>query len=399
MSLGWGLRGFIGGGPLGAMIPGAMVVMALCLLLRRTSTEDWPANGVAAAFGAVGVGFGGQMTYGQTIGLTLHDETAAWGLLGLTLKGAIWGLLGGAVIACGLQPPPLRRILAGSGALMLACFIGWKFINEPKLIYFSDPVNKPRVEIWAGLLLAALAFLFVVRSRVAWNFAWIACIGGGAGFGIGGWINALGRTSGIQTPVDWWKIMEFTFGYLFGAALGFACWKFQDQLAATPQGQPSWTSLLLLPFAPLIVAAEEGLGYRFTYTVAGAVLLPLAARHARFAWQTAISATCIAFSVDFLQSRPDWNQTLLWAAVAAISIALFWLVDRKRMELLWMLLFLTWFSTLDSHLKSWLPPFVWQSPKSWAHAHVEIVFTVLAILVTWLAMQMRATGSSAADRG
>ena len=30
MSVGWGLRGFIGGGSLGAMIPGALVALVLC---------------------------------------------------------------------------------------------------------------------------------------------------------------------------------------------------------------------------------------------------------------------------------------------------------------------------------------------------------------------------------
>ena len=37
MSLGWGLRGSIGGGSLGAMIPGAMIGLVLCLLLNRHS--------------------------------------------------------------------------------------------------------------------------------------------------------------------------------------------------------------------------------------------------------------------------------------------------------------------------------------------------------------------------
>jgi len=228
MCLGWGLRGYIGGGPLGAMIPGAMVAMALCLLLQREHAKFSAANGVAAAFGAVGVGFGGQMTYGQTIGLTMLPETAAWGLLGLTLKGAIWGLLGGAVVATGLIASRLSRrtLMIACAALVTACWIGWKIINEPKLIYFSDPVNKPRPEIWAGLLLAALAWLIVLRQeRVVWDFAWIAAIGGGIGFGFGGWINALGRTSGWHTPIDWWKIMVFTFGFLFGAALGYASWR------------------------------------------------------------------------------------------------------------------------------------------------------------------------------
>ncbi len=33
MLLGWGLRGYIGGGPFGAMIPGAMVALAISMLL------------------------------------------------------------------------------------------------------------------------------------------------------------------------------------------------------------------------------------------------------------------------------------------------------------------------------------------------------------------------------
>ena len=55
MSLGWMLRGYIGGGPLGAMIPGAMIGLALCLLLGRERDA-----GLIAAFAAIGVGFGGQ---------------------------------------------------------------------------------------------------------------------------------------------------------------------------------------------------------------------------------------------------------------------------------------------------------------------------------------------------
>ena len=71
MSLGWGLRGYIGGGPLGAMIPGALVALCLCLLADRDGEDA----AVIAAFGAVGVGFGGQETYGQTIGLAFDPAT------------------------------------------------------------------------------------------------------------------------------------------------------------------------------------------------------------------------------------------------------------------------------------------------------------------------------------
>ena len=58
MSLGWGWRGYIGGGPYGAMIPGAMVALVLGRLagLGRAQTA------LVASFAAVGVGFGGEMT-------------------------------------------------------------------------------------------------------------------------------------------------------------------------------------------------------------------------------------------------------------------------------------------------------------------------------------------------
>ena len=85
MMLGWGLRGFIGGGPFGAMIPGAMVALTLCWLYPRRDVA------MLAAFAAVGVGFGGEMTYGQTVGFIVKADTFWWGLLGLALKGAIWG--------------------------------------------------------------------------------------------------------------------------------------------------------------------------------------------------------------------------------------------------------------------------------------------------------------------
>jgi hypothetical protein len=73
MSLSWGLRGCIGGGSLGAMIPGMMIGLALCLLLGRESDAD-----LVAAFGAIGLGLGGQETYGQTVGLSMRPETFWW---------------------------------------------------------------------------------------------------------------------------------------------------------------------------------------------------------------------------------------------------------------------------------------------------------------------------------
>ena len=180
MSLGWGLRGFIGGGPLGAMIPGAMVGLLLCYLLRL----DQKTSAFVAAFGAIGVGLGGQMTYGQTIGFIIHPETFFWGFLGLSVKGAVWGLLGGAVLGLGFIHRQMSRkvLVAGLLLLIVGTLIGWKLINEPKLIYFSNLHDRPRAEIWAGLLFGAiflLAYLgFVGQAKIPLHFALWGTLGG-----------------------------------------------------------------------------------------------------------------------------------------------------------------------------------------------------------------------------
>ena len=165
MMLGWGLRGYIGGGPFAAMIPGAFVALSLSLLLGH----DRDTAAMAALFGAVAIGYGGEMTYGQTLGLACAPETQGWGLLGVSIKGAVWGLFGGAVLGAGLtfRQYERRTLILAFILTIVFLFAGWKLINEPRLIYFSDPVNKPREELWAGLLFSALGFwpLYTERAR------------------------------------------------------------------------------------------------------------------------------------------------------------------------------------------------------------------------------------------
>ena len=126
MSLGWGLRGSIGGGSLGAMIPGAMIGLVLCLMLGRQSD-----SGLIAAFAAVGVGFGGQETYGQTVGLSLQPERFWWAILGFVIKGAAWGLLGGAFIGLALDRRRYtnRQLIAGFGIMVVGTWLGWRYLN------------------------------------------------------------------------------------------------------------------------------------------------------------------------------------------------------------------------------------------------------------------------------
>ncbi|MFQ3168292.1 MAG: hypothetical protein ACI8QI_000835, partial [Limisphaerales bacterium] len=86
--MGWGIRGQYGH-ETGAMIAGALVSLVLVFLFCPGRTSIHMIR--AAALGTIAMGFGGSMTYGQTIGLT-HDGSLIgnwaalrWGMLGLAI--------------------------------------------------------------------------------------------------------------------------------------------------------------------------------------------------------------------------------------------------------------------------------------------------------------------------
>ncbi len=95
LSMGWGIRGNYGH-ELGAMFPGAIAAIAVCLLSNR---EDWRERvAYFAFFGAIGWGFGGSISYMQVIGFTHsgHAPTQLYGFIGLFVIGFLWAALGGA---------------------------------------------------------------------------------------------------------------------------------------------------------------------------------------------------------------------------------------------------------------------------------------------------------------
>lgn len=373
MSLGWGLRGYIGGGPLGAMIPGALVALCLCLLLDRRGDDA----AIIAAWGAVGIGFGGQETYGQTIGLALAEPTRAWGLTGLALKGAVWGFLGGVIVAIALIRDKFSRrdILIALALMAIATFAGWKLLNEPKLIYFSHPTDKPRAELWFGLFAGAVAILVWLRNATLLHFALIGAVAGGIGFGFGGYIQVLGKP--YPNPlIGYWKQMELFFGLLFGAGLGLAAWLRRNELTALPvEKQSNIMAALLIPLALI----AEDMPARAGYTYAGAVLLALALLYTPSARHIAITMTYCAFSIDFQRNRPNLDQTALWVFVVITTIAVALLVEKFREPAPLFLLLLTT-SVANSMMKSFIP-----SPKDLTHlAAMEILFALIAIAAALL---------------
>lgn len=389
MSLGWGLRGYIGGGPLGAMIPGAMIGLALCLLLGREHQA-----GAVAAFAAIGIGFGGQMTYGQTVGLSLQPETYAWGILGFAVKGAVWGFLGGAFVAIGLVRERFRNsdLMWSFLVMILATQLGWKLLNEPKLIYFSDPINKPRAEIWFGLALGAVALLLYLRRcgavEVLWRFALWTGLGGGVGFAWGAAIQVWGRTTFPDTRGDWWKMMEFTFGALLGLALGYAAWRNRKELlqgAGEAPVQRPWGDGLVYALVGVVagVFVEPIVGSRQEFTIVGSVLLCLALASEHFAWQTGVAMTYGAFAYDLLEHRGNFSVPVLTVWFVATTSIVAVVVARKARA--WeMFALLTAGAVIDALLKAFLPPWGDRLPTA-----VMLEFTAMGLVALYLAGRLR----------
>jgi hypothetical protein len=378
MSLGWGLRGSIGGGSLGAMIPGAMIGLVLCLMLQRHSDA-----GLIAAFAAIGVGFGGQETYGQTVGLSLQPETFWWAILGFVIKGAAWGLLGGAFIGIALdrQRYTATQILAAFAIMVFGTWLGWQYLNNPKLIYFSHRLDRPREELWAGLWLGGLLLLAWLRSRVPSLFALCGAIGGGIGFGLGASLQPIGRAIWAGMPLGWWKAMELTFGALLGLAFVLCAWRLRNQLGSTPSTAPGRFPLPRAFLAAVVaiglaIVSGQYLPVRFEYTIAGAVLASLVLFSESLAWQTAITATSAAFWWDFLDYQTFAPRPLVWAFLVVVTAIVTVIVARYPRTRA-MLLLLTWLA-VDSAFRYLLPP----SAVGREVVTMLIVFVLLAIVMT-----------------
>jgi hypothetical protein len=239
--LGWGIRGQIGH-ECGAMIPGSLV--GLSLALTASDREIRRRAGLLGAVGAMGTSFGGTETYGQTIGLTMNetrDTTYWWGLLGLAVKGGAWIGLSGTYLgmAAGDRDYTPTELLWLTGAMTALWHLGVETVNRPHeppdrlpSIYFSGRAGQgpPRPEVWAGQWLALLGLLgyvtLVKGDRAAAIMGAYGILGGAAGFSGGQAIQAWGRKAysekreGLHRYLDWWKVMETTFGFIAGAYLG-----------------------------------------------------------------------------------------------------------------------------------------------------------------------------------
>ncbi|MEO8412634.1 MAG: hypothetical protein ABI472_03205 [Ginsengibacter sp.] len=439
MLLGWGLRGFIGGGPYGAMIPGAMVMLAICMLL------DIPCKfgAIAVAFGTVGIAMGGEMTYGQTLGFLRNPGTMWWGFAGTSLKGGVWGLTGGLFIGLGLvrQRINIKTILTGFLIFLIAFVIGLKLINDPKILYFSNPFDRPRNESWAGLLFGAVGLLVYLKIKITAKafrsisrFAWYGLIGGTLGFGPGSLWIAIGTQYGAHfLIVDWWKMMEFSFGLILGGFLGYAAWCSDDVHNNSDHKQPvtinkSFAGELMLTIVlgffiygamPVfesyvdMINKTEGIVFGslatigrvlVNFTCIGCLLIITALRWPSLAFQIAVTLTFCHCMIDLvtdanlfpaLQSSALLIAMIVTAASFVISV-LVALFQRKQFVLKSMFLILVW-STMAVAIIRMLAHGIFLFPGG--HSFIQIiigdlfvfnVFVISAIIVSIMVVKNKA---------
>lgn len=246
VSYGWGMRGTTIGGEKGAMLPGALIGLILALfsdvLIVRENFY------IFSALGAVAMYFGGAMTYGETLGLSMNSKPAEnmkKGLIALFIKGFLWFGSFGAIFTSGISSVcgiySFMEMLVLFIATPLFAILGYFVFNKPHKpqenkfpkIYFS----KTRQESWGalvGLLLPIIILSIVKGNLFTIIFTFCCALFGGIGWVLGQLLqiysihyaenstSAFGRYISSKNHTDSWKIMECVLGAFggLGAAVG-----------------------------------------------------------------------------------------------------------------------------------------------------------------------------------
>ncbi|HSH19317.1 MAG TPA: hypothetical protein VLA03_02620, partial [Draconibacterium sp.] len=367
-----------------------------------------------------------------------NPETVWWGTAGTTLKGAVWGLLGGAVLSLGFffNHIPKKTIIIAFLLMMAGMIAGFNIINDPMIIYFSDPV-KPRPESWAALLFGAIALLLFLKFKtdskifkIIFRFSVWGLIGGGLGFGLGGLWMVLGSNLTDVIFGSWWKAMEFTFGLLLGASLGYAGWVSRKELKAIKENPgmqkpailPVWKELLivlivglvtywLIPYSvePFTDAAQNSnsafmsvlynLGrIVVNYAFYGFLFILIIIRFPQMAWQIGITLTFCHAAIDLIRDfYPDTNTfspftmhffwVLLMTTIVALLVVRF---ERQEKPVIMLFFLLIWSCVAVSFLRMGIHP-ERLSIQNLSLCEiicgrfiVDIFFLVSAIAVSWI---------------
>jgi len=273
MSVGWGFRGDYGH-EAGAMVPGALLGLAICISSGR---PDWRSRAaIMGMCGAIGWAFGGQMSYAKITGYTAASSLldVFYGYACLFLIGGLWAGIGSAILAMSVTQSrsyleqfarPLivlglvwlllhltgvtdrlaarwslhdtnwvgaSSALAVSGvcavlfprdrgacAMIAVLATGWWAGYLVLVGLLGLHMTPPRSDNWAGcigLFAALLAYLHRRRDRTAVMLAGWGFLIGGVGFVLGNFVNMLGRAQ--WGPIGRYEVLH-----------GLDYWKWMEQ--------------------------------------------------------------------------------------------------------------------------------------------------------------------------
>ena len=420
MSLGWGLRGQLGHST-GAMIPGALVALALCSLLPAKQFS----RGRTVGLGAIAFGYGATMTTQDTADLALRwifnpGSTLTMAFTGLAIKGALWALFGGVFLGLALAAYKYRwRDVVVGMIFMLAAFpLGWELINKPRPVYFS----VTRHEIYGGFLFAGIALLVWLtyrgRTTIPLVLSLCAAVAGAIGLQMGAFLAGAGSHSAhVGRWYDWWKVLELTFGACMGIGLGIGTYLIKDKLPGLNRtGKPTskafsraWaTGLGLVICEAFAILSHYRLG---GWLIFGSVLLCIVFYFPKqVGWHVGITMTVYVNAVNIItywhREQKIGNLVILWILVWLLTLAASWLVagwwedDQKSTAVRKAYLFLMWTIVVLTGLRGFIIRAVLHPPaqalqaagnrvlytvETWGSAFtVQIVLAALAVLLTWL---------------
>lgn len=245
VSYAWGMRGTTIGGEKGAMLPGALIGLLIAVFSNILIVREH--FYIFSALGAVSMYFGGSMTYGETLGLSMDTKPAEnmkKGLLGVFIKGFLWFGTFGAIFSTGINAVCYQYSVLEMAIIFPLAFIvslGFYFLfNKPlkkgkehPAIYFS----KTRKECWGALLgvyMVLLVFAIIKFNLLTIIFSVCCALFGGVGWLLGQLLQIysihyanpaklFGKFLSRSNNVDSWKIMECVLGVFggLGAAVSF----------------------------------------------------------------------------------------------------------------------------------------------------------------------------------
>ena len=242
MSYGWGMRGTTLGGEKGAMLPGAL--MGLLIAVFSGSPFLRENFFLLSAAGALGIYFGGSMSYMQSIGLGSDSnppEDLKRGLTGILVKGSLWFGLFGAVMGMFLtflaRGYDLKAVLLLFGCMPPAGLLGSQLFDRPydeakgihPKIYFSR--NRPEgMGVLFGILVELIVVAAIYKDSVALWLTLGSTVSGGAGFVFAQLLHIRAKYPNKRGRqflgkyhkrgwIDTWKIAECSYGAIAGLGI------------------------------------------------------------------------------------------------------------------------------------------------------------------------------------